>query len=63
MDAYLDGDIDKTKFYAKEVVQRERDADIVKRKLIDDLMVTSLHPMTKTRSSGSCSQPTTSLHT
>jgi len=45
MDAYLDGDIDKTKFYAKEVVQRERDADIVKRKLIDDLMVTSLHPM------------------
>jgi len=45
MDAYCDGDLDKAKYYTKEVVEREREADVIKRRLIDDLMVTSLHPM------------------
>ncbi len=45
MDAFCDGDLEKAKHYTKEVVDREKEADAIKRKLINDLMETSLHPM------------------
>ncbi|MBC7121140.1 MAG: DUF47 family protein [Candidatus Methanosuratus sp.] len=45
IDVFLDGDLEKAKEFANEIISIEREADNIKEDIINELMRSSLHPM------------------